>query len=99
MLTNKSLSKEGGRGDVRSDAVHLPKKPLNVMSPAFLEVAEHLLMIENSMGLAFRINPTLVLTVVQVQPAQPLCHFVMGETKLQLVPAKKGIVNCSLCWL
>jgi len=33
---------EGGMGNINSDGVCFAKKPLHVMGPAFLEVAEHL---------------------------------------------------------
>jgi len=42
MLSNKSWNKDGGRGDIGSDGICLPKKRLRMLSPAFLAVAEHL---------------------------------------------------------
>lgn len=40
VLSNKTWSKEGWRKDVWSDSVCLANKPLSVMSPAILEMAE-----------------------------------------------------------
>lgn len=42
MLSSKSWGRGGGGGDVQGNGVSLPKKPLHAMSPAFLDMAEHL---------------------------------------------------------
>lgn len=43
MLSNKIWGKGGGRGgDVQSDGICPPEIPLQVLSPAFLDVAENL---------------------------------------------------------
>lgn len=42
MLSNKSWGKKEEREDVQSNGVCLPTKPLGLMSPDVLEVADHL---------------------------------------------------------
>lgn len=49
VLSNKCWSKKGWRGkDTGSDGIYLPTEPLQVLSPAFLKVAEHGLPMGNS---------------------------------------------------